>query len=174
MSRRGGHSLLELQVSVTLFMVLCLTLLADTGRLARQHQELAGHADDLGAATAACDALAGEVRRGRALVAASPDRAVRLGARALVTRAHDGAVVALSLEGDGPRRALVWRRWDPRGRLVATERLGALGDLTLRFDAGRPADVRAVTIDVALPARGGPAAPPVLSTRALVGGEVGP
>lgn len=173
MSRRGT-SILELMVTTTLFMVLCVTLLADAGRVARQHEELAGHADDLGAAVAACDALAREVRLGRALVAATPDRAVRLGARALVAQAHDGAVVALSLEGDGPRRALVRRRWDPRGRLVATEGLGALGDLTLRFDAPRPADVRAVTIDVTLPARGGPAAPPVLSTRALVGGEVGP
>ncbi len=97
---------------------------------------------------------------------------MRLGARALITRAADGGVTALALEGDGARRRLVRTTYSASGRRLRRDDLGEVGDLTLRFDAGRAEDVKAVTFDVTLPARGGRGAPPVLSTRALVGGEV--
>ncbi len=172
MSRRGGWTLVELMFVVTALSALTVTLLADASLLAGQQEALAGHADDLRVAADACDRLAREVRVARALASRTPDGAVRLGARALVTRAADGTVTALALEGDAPRRRLVRLVYAPAGARVLREDLGEVGDLTLRFDAPRVDEVTAVTLDVTLPSRGGRGAPPVLSTRALVGGEV--
>lgn len=175
MSRRRrtqGWSLVEVMFVVTASAALTVTLLQDAFFLARQQETLAGHADDLRVATDACDRLAREVRVARALASRTPDGRLRLGASALVTLGADGAVTALTLEGSAPRRRLVLTRYAPTGRRVLREDLGAIGDLTLRFDATSVEAVGAVTIDVRLPSRGGRGAPPVLSTRALVGGEV--
>lgn len=175
MSRRTrGWSLVELMFVITGAAALTVTLLQDALLLARQQEALAGHADDLRVAADACDRLAREVRVARALAARTPDGRLRLGASTLVTRGADGGVTALTLEGPAPRRRLVRTTYAPTGPRVLREDLGVVGDLTLRFDAASVDAVGAVTIDVALPSRGGRGAPPVLSTRALVGGEVSP
>ncbi|MBX3471452.1 MAG: hypothetical protein KF878_31755 [Planctomycetes bacterium] len=171
-SARGGWTLTELMVVLVASAAVSVTLMQDALRARRHQAELAGHADDLRVAVDACDLLAREVRVARALAARTPGGAVRLGARALVARGPDGRVTALTLEGDGPRRRLVRTVFGPSGRRLGREDLGAVGDLTLRFDAAQADAVTAVMIEVRLPARGGAGAPPVLATRALVGGEV--
>lgn len=173
--RRRGHTIIELSLVIVLLGVLMMTLLADGALMARQHAALAGHADDLRAAVRHVDLLAREVRCAAGLLPRSPDGAVRLGARALVTRTADGGALALSVEPtpDAARPHLLLRRYGPTGALVAREDLGLAGDLTLTYDAPRAAEVKAITIDLTLTPRGGRAAPPTLSTRALVRGDVG-
>ncbi len=168
--RRRGHTLIELNVVVVLVAVLTLTVLGDGALMARQHRELAGHADDLRAAARHVDLLAREVRCAAALLPRTPDGGVKLGARALVTRAPDGSALALSVEpGPEGRPHLVRRRYGRAGQPLGEEDLGPAGELTLTYDAPRAAEVTAITIDLTLTPRGGRAQPPTLSTRAIVG-----
>lgn len=173
MSRQRGTSLVEVMLVISMTAVLFMTVIQDAIVTGSHHRELAGHADDLRASIEQVDVLARETRCAVGLLARTPDDAVRLGARALVVRAADGGTLALSIEPGARhmRPRLVRRRYAPSGVLLARDDLGPVGELTLRFDAARASEVTAVTIDLVLPARTGPATPPALSTRALVGGE---
>jgi len=175
MSRQRGSSIVEMMLVVSMVGVLLTTVITDAIVIANHHKELAGHADDLRVSIEQCDVLARETRCAVALVARTPDGAVTLGARALVARTADGGTLAVSIEpgARAMRQRLVRRRYAASGGLVARDDLGPVGELTLRFDAQRASEVTAVTIDLVLAPRSGPATPPSLSTRALVGGEAG-
>ncbi len=167
-------TLIELVVAIGLVVLLTLSVLPLGTRLAAQHRQMTAYVDDLAACVRAIDRVALEVRQAARLAARTPDGAIAHGPSALVLVRPDGGYVAFQLAGDGPARALVQLTYPARGGAARRERLAVADALTLRFDARRPEEIRAVALDLALPRRRAGKAPALLSTRALVGsGEVG-
>lgn len=164
MSRRAGWSLVEQMLYIGLLWVLLASLIPLVDGVARHRTTMTELVDDLRRATDACDEAARLVRTSTAVLPASPGGLVRTGAGGLVVRRADGRIVALSVEQGGA----VLRRWAPGGRhLELVEPRGRLQELACTW---LPRE-RAWRLDVTAPARGGPAAPPVLSTAARVGAD---